>query len=181
MDARSRIGILGANGAGKTTLLRTMTGELVPLAGDASLNRGARVVSFAQHHVESLDLEKSALEHLLARFPGTKELEARGRLAGFGLTEGGAFRKMRTLSGGQKSRVAFCELAWEPPTLVVLDEPTNHRAQRRPRPRARVSPRCDGGFGPVALIGLSSCRDASLPACLPPSPRSQSTSRRSTC
>ena len=126
LHATSRVGILGANGAGKTTLLRTMTGELPPLSGEASLNRAAQVVSFAQHHVDQLDLDKSALEHLLARFPGTKELEARTRLAAFGLVDGGAFRKMRSLSGGQKSRVAFCELAWQPPHLVVLDEPTNH-------------------------------------------------------
>ncbi|KAJ1638933.1 P-loop containing nucleoside triphosphate hydrolase protein [Pavlovales sp. CCMP2436] len=123
---KSRIGILGANGAGKTTLLRAMTGELPVLSGDASLNRMARVVCFAQHHVDQLDLNKSALEHILHKFPGTKDLEARAKLATFGIVEGGAFRKMRTLSGGQKSRVAFCELAWEPPHLVVLDEPTNH-------------------------------------------------------
>ncbi|MES1919976.1 hypothetical protein MHBO_001714 [Bonamia ostreae] len=104
-----------------------------PLKGKVEINENAKISFFTQHHVDSLDLEKSALENITKQFEDeipeqidNKAEYCRKRLGRFGISQDLATRPLRHLSGGQKSRVAFCALVWNSPHLLVLDEPTNH-------------------------------------------------------
>ncbi|OQR76399.1 ATP-binding cassette sub-family F member 3-like [Tropilaelaps mercedesae] len=106
---QSRICIVGDNGAGKTTLLKLVNGDLEPTKGVRRAHRNLVIGYFSQHHVDGLEMDVSSVELLARRFPG--EL---------------ALQPIATLSGGQKSRVAFAVLAMSVPHLLVLDEPTNH-------------------------------------------------------
>jgi ATP-binding cassette subfamily F protein 3 len=122
----SRIGIVGPNGAGKTTALKLLIGALEPTTGIISQNPRLRIGFFAQHHVDGLDLNMSAVGFLAAKFPGKTDEEYRRHLGAFGITGMTGLQKMELLSGGQKSRVAFACLSATNPHILVLDEPSNH-------------------------------------------------------
>jgi ATP-binding cassette subfamily F protein 3 len=122
----SRIGIVGPNGAGKTTALKLLIGALDPSTGLISQNPRLRVGFFAQHHVDGLDMNASAVGFMAAKFPGKTDEEYRRHLGAFGITGMTGLQKMELLSGGQKSRVAFACLSMTNPHILVLDEPSNH-------------------------------------------------------
>ncbi|KAF2495824.1 P-loop containing nucleoside triphosphate hydrolase protein [Lophium mytilinum] len=122
----SRIGIVGPNGAGKTTALKLLIGALAPSTGLISQNPRLRLGFFAQHHVDALDLNASAVGFMAAKFPGKSDEEYRRHLGAFGITGMTGLQKMELLSGGQKSRVAFACLSLTNPHILVLDEPSNH-------------------------------------------------------
>ncbi|KAK1030733.1 ATP-binding cassette, regulator of translational elongation [Friedmanniomyces endolithicus] len=122
----SRIGIVGPNGAGKTTALKLLIGALSPSAGLISQNPRLRIGFFAQHHVDALDLNTSAVGFMAAKYPGKSDEEYRRHLGAFGITGMTGLQKMELLSGGQKSRVAFACLGLTNPHILVLDEPSNH-------------------------------------------------------
>ncbi|KAJ4352878.1 ATP-binding cassette, regulator of translational elongation [Ascochyta clinopodiicola] len=122
----SRIGIVGPNGAGKTTALKLLIGALQPTTGLISQNPRLRVGFFAQHHVDALDLNNSAVGFMAKQYPGKPDEEYRRHLGAFGITGMTGLQKMELLSGGQKSRVAFACLALTNPHILVLDEPSNH-------------------------------------------------------
>ncbi|KAF1791812.1 ABC-transporter extension domain [Phytophthora cactorum] len=126
VDMASRIGILGVNGSGKSTLINIMIGKLRASEGSVTMNPRLRVATFTQHHVDSLDLSKSAVENMKELFPGHESDEFRSHLGRFNLSGELAIKPTRTLSGGQKSRVGFALMTWRLPHVVVLDEPTNH-------------------------------------------------------
>ncbi|KAF4344931.1 positive effector GCN20 [Fusarium beomiforme] len=122
----SRIGIVGPNGAGKTTILKLLIGKLDPSSGLISQHPRLRIGFFAQHHVDALDLNDSAVGFMSKNYPGRTDEEYRRRLGAFGITGTTGLQKMGLLSGGQKSRVAFACLALTNPHILVLDEPSNH-------------------------------------------------------
>ena len=122
----SRIGIVGPNGAGKTTVLKLLIGQLTPTKGLISQNPRLRVGFFAQHHVDALDMNASAVGFMAKTFPGKQDEEYRRHLGAFGITGMTGLQKMALLSGGQKSRVAFACLSLTNPHILVLDEPSNH-------------------------------------------------------
>jgi ATPase subunit of ABC transporter with duplicated ATPase domains len=122
----SRIGIVGPNGAGKTTALKLLIGALSPTTGLISQNPRLRVGYFAQHHVDALDLNDSAVGFMSKKYHGRADEEYRRHLGAFGITGMTGLQKMELLSGGQKSRVAFAILALQNPHILVLDEPSNH-------------------------------------------------------
>ncbi|RTG89811.1 ATP-binding cassette, subfamily F, member 3 [Schistosoma bovis] len=122
----SRISIVGENGAGKTTLLRLLLGDLEPTSGLRHAHRSLRIGYFSQHHVDQLDLKLSSLEFLMRKFPNQTEQVYRSQLANFNITEMLALQPIGSLSGGQKSRVAFVAMCMSNPNMLVLDEPTNH-------------------------------------------------------
>ncbi|KAL3106668.1 hypothetical protein niasHT_015976 [Heterodera trifolii] len=122
----SRICIVGENGAGKTTLLKLLLGDYSPTNGTRSANRRLNIGYFTQHHVDQLDLDDSPLELLAQRFPGLGQEEYRAAMGRFGLSGDIAFQSIATLSGGQKSRLAFTCLSLQQPNYLVMDEPTNH-------------------------------------------------------
>lgn len=122
----SRICIVGENGAGKTTLLKILLGELNPIKGLRIVHRNLKIGYFSQHHVDQLEMDMSSIELLAQRFPGKPIEQYRSILGSFGVTGELATRSVATLSGGQKSRVAFAVMSCLNPNFFILDEPTNH-------------------------------------------------------
>lgn len=122
----SRIGIVGPNGAGKTTVLKLLIGQLAPTGGLISQNPRLRIGFFAQHHVDALDMNTSAVGFMQKNYPGRTDEEYRRHLGAFGITGMTGLQKLDLLSGGQKSRVAFACISLTNPHILVLDEPSNH-------------------------------------------------------
>jgi ATP-binding cassette subfamily F protein 3 len=122
----SRIGVLGVNGAGKTTLMRTLAGDLAPLAGELMRGQHSTVGYFAQHQLDQLDRQRSALEHIRQRGPKAADQQYRNYLGGWGFAGDMALRPTAALSGGEKARLVLALIAWQRPALLLLDEPTNH-------------------------------------------------------
>ncbi|KAG2748600.1 hypothetical protein P692DRAFT_20874357 [Suillus brevipes Sb2] len=118
----SRIAIVGANGAGKSTLIKLLTAELRPLSGDLNRNGRLRIGYFSQHHVDTLDPAMSPVQFLASKFPGKTEQEYRGHLGNFQISGMTGLQLIGTLSGGQKSRVAFAALSLQNPHILLLDE-----------------------------------------------------------
>lgn len=122
----SRICIVGENGAGKTTLLKILLGELEPVKGWRKANRSLCIGYFSQHHVDQLDMSMTSIELMAERYPGKPTELYRNRMGAFGVSGELATRPVSSLSGGQKSRVAFALIDMLNPNFLILDEPTNH-------------------------------------------------------
>lgn len=125
-NLESRICIVGDNGAGKTTLLKLIMGVLDPTSGSVYVNRNVRFGYFSQHHVDQLEMNVSSVELLMSTLPGKPAEEYRRHLGSFGVTGDLALQPVDSLSGGQKSRVAFARMCLSLPNFLILDEPTNH-------------------------------------------------------
>ncbi|XP_055712743.1 ATP-binding cassette sub-family F member 3 [Phlebotomus papatasi] len=125
-NLQSRICIVGENGAGKTTLLKIIIGTLDPTSGIVFTNRNLKFGYFSQHHVDQLDMNLCCVEVLQKDFPGKAIEEYRRQLGSFGISGDLALQSVASLSGGQKSRVAFAKICMANPNFLILDEPTNH-------------------------------------------------------
>lgn len=128
IDTKSRIAIVGPNGAGKSTLLNLITGDLTPTAGESRRAHKLRIGTYSQHFVDKLTYDENPVSYLLGRFPesGLREAEMRGRLGRFGLPGHAHLQPINKLSGGQKARVVFTDIALSNPHILLLDEPTNN-------------------------------------------------------
>ncbi|KAK6145003.1 hypothetical protein DH2020_021823 [Rehmannia glutinosa] len=120
------IAVVGPNGIGKSTILKLISGELQPSSGTVFRSAKVRIAVFSQHHVDGLDLSSNPLLYMMRCFPGVPEQKLRGHLGSFGITGNLALQPMYTLSGGQKSRVAFAKITFKKPHILLLDEPSNH-------------------------------------------------------
>ena len=119
-----RIGIVGPNGAGKTTLLRTIAGELPPLDGSVTFGHAVQLGYLAQLRSAAIP-GATVLDALPDTMPVTQG-EARAYLARFLFRGDDAFKEVRSLSGGERSRLELALLGIQPSNLLLLDEPTNH-------------------------------------------------------
>lgn len=126
IDLDSRIAMVGPNGIGKSTILKLIAGELQPSSGTVFRSAKVRIAVFSQHHVDGLDLSSNPLLYMMRCFPGVPEQKLRAHLGSFGVTGNLALQPMYTLSGGQKSRVAFAKITFKKPHIILLDEPSNH-------------------------------------------------------
>jgi len=125
-DMESRIALVGANGQGKSTILGLLCDELKPRAGYIFRNHRMRIAKFSQHHVDQMPLDKTPVEFLQSDYPGKDVQVYRDMLGRYGISGDMVFQKNSSLSGGQKSRVAFAHMGLRSPHIIVLDEPTNH-------------------------------------------------------
>jgi len=119
-----RIGIVGPNGAGKTTLLRTIAGDLPPLDGMLTFGNAVQIGYLAQLRRAAIP-GTTVLDALLETIQVTPG-EARSYLARFLFRGDDAFKEVRSLSGGERSRLELALLGIQPSNLLLLDEPTNH-------------------------------------------------------
>ena len=122
----TRIGLLGPNGAGKSTLINSLTGDLDLLSGERVYGENIKVGYFAQHQLEVLDMQASAVLHLQRITPKATDQEIRNFLGGFDFHNDKALDPIKDFSGGEKARLALAIIVWQKPNLLLLDEPTNH-------------------------------------------------------
>ena len=120
-----RWAILGANGSGKTTLLRTITGVLAPLDGEIDWT-DTLDVGYYDQQLQDLNPAGTVIDELRALDTLATDGELRGYLGQFLFSGDDAFKKVSTLSGGEKSRLMLSKIIYESPQLLALDEPTNH-------------------------------------------------------
>jgi ATP-binding cassette, subfamily F, member 3 len=119
-----RAALIGPNGSGKTTFLKTILGELEALHGRVDLGASLNIAYFSQAH-EALDHEKSLLEEIM-HHGGFMVSEARDYLGQYLFTGDDVFKKIGTLSGGERGRLALAVLSLQNANFLLLDEPTNH-------------------------------------------------------
>ncbi|MED3643991.1 ABC-F type ribosomal protection protein [Caldifermentibacillus hisashii] len=124
LNWRDRLAVVGPNGSGKTTLLQLMAGILEPDCGQVRRNPQLKIGYFFQE-LENLNFENSILDEILM-IPNITQADARTILACFLFRREDVFKKISTLSMGEKCRVAFVKLYFSNANLLVLDEPTNY-------------------------------------------------------
>ncbi|BFU60641.1 MULTISPECIES: ABC transporter ATP-binding protein [Rodentibacter] len=122
----SRIGLLGKNGAGKSTLIKLLAGELDALSGTVQLAKGVQLGYFAQHQLDTLRAEESALWHMQKLAPEQTEQQVRDYLGSFAFHGDKVNQPVSSFSGGEKARLVLALIVWQRPNLLLLDEPTNH-------------------------------------------------------
>jgi len=118
--------VMGKNGAGKTTLLRMVAGVLAPDAGTVRLGASLKLGYFAQQSLDLLDPDRTVWEQIEQDFPRESVGTLRSLLGAFQFSGDEVEKKVRALSGGEKSRLVMARMLLEPPNFLVLDEPTNH-------------------------------------------------------
>ncbi|KAA3639844.1 MAG: ATP-binding cassette domain-containing protein [Proteobacteria bacterium] len=124
--AGDRIGLLGRNGAGKSTLIKALAGEKALTGGERITAKDLSIGYFAQHQLEQLDKDSSALNHLQAVDKKATTQELLNFLGGFGFRGERADCSIAPFSGGEKARLALALIVYQRPDLLLLDEPTNH-------------------------------------------------------
>jgi ATPase subunit of ABC transporter with duplicated ATPase domains len=118
--------VMGKNGAGKTTLLRMVAGALKPDAGDVKLGASLKLGYFAQQALDLLDPDLTVEEQLQKDFPSESIGVLRNLAGAFQFSGDEVEKKIRALSGGEKTRLVMARMLLDPPNFLVLDEPTNH-------------------------------------------------------
>ncbi len=127
IEKGERIVLVGPNGAGKSTLLKILSGAVPIQGGSRELGHNVSVGYFSQQRVEVLNLERSVLDEAMERIEnGMNEQKVRGILGAFLFRGDDVFKKVKVLSGGEKSRLALVKLLLAPPNFLLLDEPTTH-------------------------------------------------------
>ena len=127
VEKTERIVLVGPNGAGKSTLLKILA-EQVPIeSGERELGHQVSVGYFSQQRVDLLNLENSVLDEAMQKVKSQVHTQdVRGMLGTFLFRGDDVFKKVKVLSGGEKSRLALVKLLLSPPNLMLLDEPTTH-------------------------------------------------------
>jgi len=126
IEKGDKIALIGANGRGKSTLLRIVAGTDTDFTGKADTGYNVTKTFFAQHQLESLHLENEILAELQSFAPKHNDTELRSILGSFLFTGDDVFKKIKVLSGGEKSRVALAKALTADANFLILDEPTNH-------------------------------------------------------
>ena len=126
LERGDHVALIGANGRGKSTLLRIIAGTEPTTKGERRLGHNVSFSFYAQHQLESLNVEDNMLEELKSANPTKSESELRTVLGCFLFSGDDVFKKIKVLSGGEKSRVALAKVLLSQANFLLLDEPTNH-------------------------------------------------------
>jgi ATPase subunit of ABC transporter with duplicated ATPase domains len=118
--------VMGKNGAGKSTLLKMVAGALAPDAGAITLGASLKLGYFAQQALDVLKPDLTIEEQLQIDFPHESIGALRSLAGAFQFSGDDTDKKIRTLSGGEKTRLVMARMLLHPPNFLVLDEPTNH-------------------------------------------------------
>lgn len=125
IERGDKIALIGANGKGKSTLLRIIAGQ-EPVEGERIMGYNVIQAFYAQHQLESLHVENEIIEEMKQAGSGKTEQELRNVLGCFLFSDEDQFKKIKVLSGGEKSRVALAKTLISEANFLLLDEPTNH-------------------------------------------------------
>ncbi|WP_064196950.1 MULTISPECIES: ABC-F family ATP-binding cassette domain-containing protein [Emticicia] len=125
IERGDKIALIGANGKGKSTLLRIIAGT-ESVEGERKLGHNVNFSFYAQHQLESLHVDETLLDELKYADGGKTETELRSVLGCFLFNGEDVFKKIKVLSGGEKSRVALAKVLISEANFLLLDEPTNH-------------------------------------------------------
>jgi ATPase subunit of ABC transporter with duplicated ATPase domains len=117
---------MGKNGAGKSTLLKMVAGQLPPDAGQVKLGASLKMGYFAQQSLDLLDPDLTIEEQLRKDFPDESIGALRNLAGAFQFSGDDIDKKIRALSGGEKTRLVMARMLLNPPNFLILDEPTNH-------------------------------------------------------
>lgn len=120
-----KIALLGANGTGKSTLLKRVMNDLDG-EGTVEYGHNVNITYFAQNQAESLDTSLTVLETVDQTAKGEIRKSLRSVLGAFLFKGEDADKKVSILSGGERTRLALCQLLLSPSNFLILDEPTNH-------------------------------------------------------
>jgi ATPase subunit of ABC transporter with duplicated ATPase domains len=121
-----RWSVMGRNGSGKTTLLKMVAGVLAPDAGGVKLGASLKLGYFAQQALEVLDPDLTVWDQMERDYPHESTGVLRNLLGAFQFSGDEIEKKIRSLSGGEKTRLVLARMLLDPPNFLVLDEPTNH-------------------------------------------------------
>jgi len=121
-----RIAIIGANGSGKTTLLRTLAGDLKPLRGDVTVGSNVQLGYFSQHHHKTLTKTATIYDEVASQNHDAGQTDVRSLLGTLLFNQDDVQKRIATLSGGERARVALARLLIRPVNCILMDEPTNH-------------------------------------------------------
>lgn len=126
IEKGEKVAFVGKNGEGKSTLSKIIVGEIESSGGECRLGHAVSIGYFAQNQAALLDGEKTVFETIDEVAVGDVRTRIRNILGSFLFDENDIEKKVKVLSGGEKTRLALAKLLLEPVNLLVLDEPTNH-------------------------------------------------------
>lgn len=126
IEKGEKVAFVGKNGEGKSTLSKIIVGEIESSGGGCRLGHAVSIGYFAQNQAALLDGEKTVFETIDEVAVGDVRTRIRNILGSFLFDENDIEKKVKVLSGGEKTRLALAKLLLEPVNLLVLDEPTNH-------------------------------------------------------
>ena len=120
-----KLAIIGENGKGKSTLIKTLMGVIPKISGKFNYGYNVNKEYFDQQ-IEFLNDENTIYDEYSMAFPDEEPLQIRKTLGAFLFVGEDVFKKIKTLSGGEKVRLALCKIMKKSPNMLLLDEPTNH-------------------------------------------------------
>lgn len=120
-----KVALIGANGIGKSTLFKIIMNEIVPLTGNTKLGTNVHVDYFHQEQ-KTLNLDNTIVDEIWNDHPNLNQTTLRNMLGSFLFEDEEVFKKISTLSGGERARVAILKLILSNSNFLLLDEPTNH-------------------------------------------------------
>ncbi|SMO84127.1 ABC-F family ATP-binding cassette domain-containing protein [Gracilimonas mengyeensis] len=126
IERGDKVAVVGPNGAGKSTLIRILAGNEPFQDGKRDVGHNVTVNYFAQHQADELNPKRDALETMMDAGSGQKESRLRTILGCFLFQGDDVFKKVKVLSGGEKSRLALAKMLLSPANFLIFDEPTNH-------------------------------------------------------
>jgi len=121
-----KIALVGDNGEGKTTLTKLIFGHLNPQKGDLKIGQNVKTGYYAQHQIDSLDINNTALKEVSLTVADSLRTKLRDVLGVFQISGDDVEKKIGVLSGGEKARVSLSKILLSPVNFLIMDEPTNH-------------------------------------------------------